>query len=230
MGQAVESDVDAVLDAFERHDFSNPLDPNTQHERQCDVVMKGGITSGVVYPLAVLELAKTYRFRAIGGTSVGALAAAVTAAAEYGRDKRGFNHLVTAVRQLQQPGFVANVFQPAPELRPLLALLFLSLKLKRRAKLKRDQGRAVRRAQSGSAHDARAVERLADEMPTQGEIAQDLLKLLVSLTTARAHLPAILSGILGALLGALIGGGWIAAALTATSGAAATRLLIWACW
>lgn len=52
---------------------------------ECDVVMKGGITSGVVYPLAVCELAKTYRFRCIGGTSAGAIAAAATAAAELGR-------------------------------------------------------------------------------------------------------------------------------------------------
>lgn len=52
---------------------------------ECDIVMKGGITSGVVYPLAVCELAKTYRFRSIGGTSAGAIAAAATAAAEYGR-------------------------------------------------------------------------------------------------------------------------------------------------
>ena len=56
---------------------------------ECDVVMKGGITSGVVYPLAVCELAKTYRFRCIGGTSAGAIAAAAAAAAEYGRRNGG---------------------------------------------------------------------------------------------------------------------------------------------
>jgi hypothetical protein len=42
--------------------------------RYCDIVMKGGITSGVVYPLAALELAKDHRFRNIGGTSAGAIA------------------------------------------------------------------------------------------------------------------------------------------------------------
>lgn len=56
---------------------------------ECDVVMKGGITSGVVYPLAICELARTYRFRCIGGTSAGAIAAAATAAAEYGRRNGG---------------------------------------------------------------------------------------------------------------------------------------------
>lgn len=31
--------------------------------KECDIIMKGEITSGVVYPSAVVELAKTYRFR-----------------------------------------------------------------------------------------------------------------------------------------------------------------------
>lgn len=53
--------------------------------RECDVIMKGGVTSGVVYPGAVAELSKKYRFRNIGGASAGAIAAALTAAAEYGR-------------------------------------------------------------------------------------------------------------------------------------------------
>jgi predicted acylesterase/phospholipase RssA len=47
--------------------------------------MKGGVTSGVVYPRLVAELASRYRFRNIGGTSAGAIAAAACAAAEYGR-------------------------------------------------------------------------------------------------------------------------------------------------
>jgi len=51
----------------------------------CDVVMKGGIASGIVYPGAVCELATVYRFKNIGGTSAGAIAAAAAAAAEYGR-------------------------------------------------------------------------------------------------------------------------------------------------
>ena len=33
---------------------------------QCDIIMKGGITSGVIYPRAVCELAKTYRLRSVG--------------------------------------------------------------------------------------------------------------------------------------------------------------------
>jgi len=53
--------------------------------RSCDLVMKGGITSGVVYPLAICELATAFRFRNIGGASAGAIAAAAAAAAELGR-------------------------------------------------------------------------------------------------------------------------------------------------
>ena len=52
---------------------------------KCDLIMKGGITSGVVYPPAIAELAKDHRFYSIGGASAGALAAAATAAAEFGR-------------------------------------------------------------------------------------------------------------------------------------------------
>jgi predicted acylesterase/phospholipase RssA len=48
-------------------------------DRFCDLVMKGGITSGVVYPPAIFALAGQYRFKNIGGTSAGAIAAAITA-------------------------------------------------------------------------------------------------------------------------------------------------------
>ena len=47
--------------------------------------MKGGVTSGVVYPRAITTLSREYQFSSIGGTSAGAIAAAVTAAAEYAR-------------------------------------------------------------------------------------------------------------------------------------------------
>src|SRR5215208_481382 len=85
--------------------------------RSCDVVMKGGITSGIVYPLAVSELARSYRFRNIGGTSAGAIAAAAAAAAEYGR-RHGIG---TAFRGLEElPGWLGSggnlraLFQPQP--------------------------------------------------------------------------------------------------------------------
>ena len=64
---------------FTADDF--PVEPGLQ----CDIVMKGGITSGVVYPLAVCELATTFRLRSVGGASAGAIAAAAAVAAELGR-------------------------------------------------------------------------------------------------------------------------------------------------
>ena len=54
-------------------------------ERECDVVMKGGITSGVLYPTALYAIGQRYRIRGVGGASAGAIGAALGAAAEYGR-------------------------------------------------------------------------------------------------------------------------------------------------
>ncbi|SFP00157.1 Patatin-like phospholipase [Amycolatopsis arida] len=54
-------------------------------DHSCDLTMRGGTTSGVIYPLAVCSLARHYVFRSVGGASAGAIAAAATAAAEYGR-------------------------------------------------------------------------------------------------------------------------------------------------
>lgn len=66
--------------------------------KKCDLVMKGGITSGIVYPAAVCELAREYRFINIGGTSAGAIAAALTGAAEFRRQ----NGSDAGFRQLEQ--------------------------------------------------------------------------------------------------------------------------------
>src|SRR6476620_8253862 len=95
----------------------------THPELECDVIMKGGITSGVVYPLAVCELAQKYTFRNIGGTSAGAIAAALTAAAELGRTspRGGFPKLA------QLPGFLQtsllSLFQPSPGGRAFFKIL-----------------------------------------------------------------------------------------------------------
>lgn len=102
---------------FENVAFQNPSD-------ECDLIMKGGVTSGVVYPPAILELARKYRFRSLGGTSAGAIAAAAAAAAEYGREKNsrpdvGFAGLGGMMEQLKQEGFLLHLFQPAPQARRL---------------------------------------------------------------------------------------------------------------
>jgi predicted acylesterase/phospholipase RssA len=75
----------------------------------CDLVMKGGITSGVVYPSAIAQLASAYRLRSIGGASAGAIAAAGAAAAEYRRQTdqanplAGFDRLGQLADELGKP-------------------------------------------------------------------------------------------------------------------------------
>ena len=99
---------------------------------QCDIVMAGGVTSGIIYPGAVAMIARRYSFQSIGGTSVGAIAAAVTAAAEYGRRT---GHNPTAFEQVaalpQNLGDAAgdghsrlfHLFTPEAPTEPLLALV-----------------------------------------------------------------------------------------------------------
>lgn len=62
-----------------------PLRDDPPPDRFCDLVLTGGVASGVVYPWAIVEIARAFRFREIGGTSVGAMAAVLAAASEYGR-------------------------------------------------------------------------------------------------------------------------------------------------
>lgn len=89
---------------------------------ECDVVMKGGITSGVIYPLALVKIGATYRFRGIGGASAGAIGAALGAAAEFGRDSGGFDRLAGVPDELRD-GRLQRLFQPQPATRPLLGLM-----------------------------------------------------------------------------------------------------------
>ena len=86
---------------------------------ECDIIMKGGITSGIVYPGAVVALAEKYTFRQIGGASAGAIAATMAAAAEVGRrneteDDPGasFRKLGKVPEDLGQD--LATLFQPSP--------------------------------------------------------------------------------------------------------------------
>jgi predicted acylesterase/phospholipase RssA len=90
--------------------------------------MKGGITSGVVYPLALAALAEKYRFSNIGGTSAGAIAAAAAAAAEYGRhiEGAGFDRLANIPNEVGSN--LLSMFQPVPALKPLFNILIAALK------------------------------------------------------------------------------------------------------
>lgn len=85
----------------------------------CDVVMKGGVTSGVIYPRALVELARHYRFHGMGGASAGAIGAALGAAAEFGRSRGGFAELYKLPDQLD----LGRLFKPERSTRVLLPIL-----------------------------------------------------------------------------------------------------------
>jgi predicted acylesterase/phospholipase RssA len=103
----------------------------------CDLVMKGGITSGVVYPSAIARLAAQYRLRNIGGASAGAIAAGAAAAAEYRRQTDlahptvGFDRLAGLGEELGKPPAGVSskhsrlfyLFAPTPLSRPLFSVI-----------------------------------------------------------------------------------------------------------
>jgi hypothetical protein len=87
--------------------------------------MKGGVTSGIVYPRLASRLAQDFQFKNIGGTSAGAIAAAACAAAEYGRQSGKNPHAFTQLEDLPTElgattdglSGMLRLFQPAPALR-----------------------------------------------------------------------------------------------------------------
>lgn len=102
---------------------------------ECDLVMKGGITSGIVYPKAICAIAETYRLRSIGGSSAGAIAAAAAGAAELARQQGkegldvGFSGLAALPKELSEalPSGMSRLrsfFQPTPALKPAFDVLF----------------------------------------------------------------------------------------------------------
>jgi predicted acylesterase/phospholipase RssA len=94
-------------------------------EKECDLVMKGGITSGVVYPGAITRIAKDFRFRNLGGASAGAIAAVAAAACEYRRnqgDPAAYDVLDEVQLEISGPGFVQSLFQPTAEAKPAFDL------------------------------------------------------------------------------------------------------------
>lgn len=120
---------------------------NERPAQKCDLIMKGGVTSGVVYPPAILKLAEKYRFHAIGGASAGAIAAAAAAAAEYGRqgpapegakEAYGFVRLAELNDELSGEQFVRKLFKPSEQGEPLFKA-FLTWKEWEAKKRKRDQ-------------------------------------------------------------------------------------------
>ncbi len=105
-------------------------EPISAPQPECDLVMRGGITSGVVYPPAIAQLSRRYRFRSIGGASAGAIAAGAAAAAEWGRrnarNPQSFTRLATLSDEVGQ--LLASLFVPCPSARPPFRLFMLALR------------------------------------------------------------------------------------------------------
>jgi len=55
--------VDPLTDTHKSSVLPDPLIEEPPNDRWCDIVMKGGVASGVVYPWAILEIARRYRLR-----------------------------------------------------------------------------------------------------------------------------------------------------------------------
>ncbi|GHH52005.1 patatin-like phospholipase family protein [Lentzea cavernae] len=103
-----------------------------EYDRYCDLTMRGGTTSGVVYPLAVASLARHYEFKQIGGASAGAIAAGFTAAAERGRATGGFDKLAGLIDWFTsgsgaEQWRMAQLFQPAEKTRALYRIVVASM-------------------------------------------------------------------------------------------------------
>jgi predicted acylesterase/phospholipase RssA len=98
--------------------------------KECDLVMKGGLTSGIVYPPLVDQLHKAgFSFRNVGGTSAGAIAAAVAAAAEHGKASGGFEKLIKIREWLGSDANLLNLFKPSRTTAPLLRTFLVYPKL-----------------------------------------------------------------------------------------------------
>ena len=154
----------------------------------CDMIMKGGLTSGVVYPGTIRELAKSHRFVNLGGASAGAIGAAAAAACEYHRLNQpdgtpgGFERLDALPTELGQS--MLHMIQPAAPLARFWDFVI-------------DE---MRRSGEGGT----------------GRVAM-LARLVLTATKARL-VPALAitaAVVIVAVLLALLGGGWIAFAILA---------------
>ena len=173
--------------------------------KYCDLVMKGGITSGIVYPNAVLALCGNFRFKNIGGTSAGAIAAGATAAAALGdrrkvagaaiawpRGEVGFEGLKIAADQLATYGFMKGLVQPAPGGRNALTIM-LTL--------------------AGSAGAGAKLLALLSSVPLIAPLeTMSIILVLAGLSAWIAGWPGLFAALFPALLCAIVGGAVFAAA------------------
>jgi predicted acylesterase/phospholipase RssA len=123
---------------------------------ECDIVMEGGVTSGVVYPGFVARLAKRFTLRSIGGASVGAIAAIGAAAAQYKRNRvrkagtgrdDGFFLMANLPRRLRESvdgrTRLFSLFQPCATLAPHFHVIVAGLNAGDRAGLMRRVARVT---------------------------------------------------------------------------------------
>jgi predicted acylesterase/phospholipase RssA len=134
--------------------MSDPTEPipSIPPPRHCDVIMKGGITSGVVYPAAGVELSKRFTLKSIGGASAGAIAASLFAAAEHRRSLLGSADGFAALRELPArlgattpsgTSYLLALIRPSADARRLFRLLLAFLGPDRLRKALRVAGTAV---------------------------------------------------------------------------------------
>lgn len=155
---------------------------NVPPDKKCDLVMKGGVASGVLYPPAILKLATQYHFDEIGGTSAGAIAAAAAAAAEHGRAAgaessangapQGFMRLQELQNILARDKFMYHLFQPSNGTEPLFKTFF---------ELK-DQISTTAKART---------EQQAQPRPAQTRLPTSLARIWSGIRTARAYLDTL---------------------------------------
>ncbi|MFL6254432.1 MAG: hypothetical protein ACJ74T_05395 [Pyrinomonadaceae bacterium] len=126
------------MQSVQNNDGKRLADADAEPSKECDLVMKGGITSGIVYPPLVIKLHEAgYSFRKVGGTSAGAIAAAAAAAAEHGKDKKdkkgrgGFEKLKKDIQEwLGEDEHLRRLFQPSRKTAPLMNTVFGYMDLK----------------------------------------------------------------------------------------------------
>jgi len=90
--------------------------------KYCDVIMKGGTASAIVYPPLLATLAKTFRLRNLAGTSAGSIGAALGAAAEYQRlttgSQAGYERLDSFADLVDEAGGILPRFRPTEAAAP----------------------------------------------------------------------------------------------------------------
>jgi predicted acylesterase/phospholipase RssA len=109
----------------------SPASPSLN--RCCDLVMKGGVTSGILYPPAIARIARDFHLVGIGGTSAGAIAGCLAAAAEYRRrttgSMDGYELLAGIPRELSGTNLEA-LFRPDKETQKLFGFITEATELK----------------------------------------------------------------------------------------------------